>query len=365
MSALCLGDLWNEQVPTGVPGERIKFHTLIIVVMVLLLGGGVFSGCDVYKNKQADTRTVTDQLGRQVKIPKHPKKIAALHHFGGKILYALGKKDLLVEQSIYGLEALALKKVDKAFAALPNMIQSHGYNIEGIVSLNPEIVFLYASMDKVEMELYENAGIPVVAVKGETFEESFSAIRLMADILECPQAGEAYIHTCQGLLKMVQNRLKNYEGQRLNVLFAGPKSIYSVATGNMIQTRILDLSGARNVACDLNGFWADVSPEQIAAWNPDVIFLGSHLDTYGKEKLFENSHFQTIKAIKDKKVYSFPSNIGWWDYPAPHCVLGVVWSAKTLYPDLFKDIDLTKLANDFYKKRLGYSFEELGGRLDP
>jgi len=342
----------------------MKAEKISLTMTFFFIAVGLIAGCDFFKNPGKQTRIITDQLGRQVSIPTHPKKIAALHHFGGQIVYALGKQHLLIEQSIYGKEALALKKVDRDFAALPSMIQSHSHNVEGIVSLNPEIVFLYASMDKAEMDQFENAGIPVVAVKGETFEESFDAIRLMSDILDCPNVGETYIKTCQDLLQMVEDRLKDQVGTPRKVLFAGPKSIYSVATGNMLQTKILDLSGAINVGRKLNGFWADVSPEQIARWNPDVIFLGSYLDIYEKEDIVKNPHFQTVAAIKNQKIYSFPSNIGWWDYPAPHCVLGVVWSAKTLYPHLFEDIDMLALANGFYKKRVGYSFEALGGRLD-
>jgi iron complex transport system substrate-binding protein len=236
--------------------------------------------------------------------------------------------------------------------------------VEGMVSLNPDIIFSYASMDPSEIEQFEHTGVPVVAVRGETFEESFEAIRLMASILDCKDNGEAYINACRKLLDLVTERLSKRNSKPLKVLFSGPKSIYSVATGSMLQTRILELSGACNVAAGLAGFWADVSPEQIARWNPDVIFLGSSLDSYGRKNLFGNPHFQTVKAIKEKKVFSFPSMVGWWDYPAPHCVLGVVWSAKTLYPDLFFDIDMMALANRFYKQFLGYSFEELGGRLE-
>jgi iron complex transport system substrate-binding protein len=324
----------------------------------------VVSGCDFLSKEKAQTRTITDQLGRKVEIPRHPKKMAALHHFGGKIVYALNMQHLLVERSIYGLEAKALEKIDPAFAALPDMVQGHNFNVEGIVSLNPELIFAYASMDTTEMGQFENAGIPVVAVKGETLEESYEAVRLISDVLDCKKKGETYIQACRDLVDMVQSRLKGRVEKPVRVMFAGPRSIYSVATGNMLQTRILELSGAVNVAKELNGFWADVSPEQIAKWNPEVIFLGSYLDVYGKDQILENPQFQTITAIKEKKIVSFPSNIGWWDYPAPHCVLGVVWSAKTLYPDLFRDIDMTATANAFYKQFTGYGFEELGGRID-
>lgn len=334
------------------------------IIVVCLLSLCCISGCKFFEESYKETVIVTDQLGRKVEIPKQVKKIAALHHFGGKIVYALNQQHLLIEKGIYGREAIALNKIDKEFAALPDLSIGSNANIEGLVSLSPEIIFFYASGALSEMEQFKNAGVPVLAIKGETFEESFEAVRLMSNVLNCREKGEQYIKTCQNLLAMVENRLKDRVPQPLKVMFAGPKSIYSVATGNMLQTRILELSGAVNVADKLIGSWANVSPEQIAMWNPDVVFLGSSLDTYGKDKIFKNSHFQTVKAIKNRKVYSFPSNIGWWDYPAPHCVLGVLWSAKILYPEIFSDIDMMTQANQFYKKFVGHTFEEMGGRLD-
>ena len=146
-------------------------------------------------------------------------------------------------------------------------------------------------------------------------------------------------------------------------MFAGPKSVSMVATGEMLQTECLRLAGADNVACGLKGFWCDVSPEQVAVWNPDVIFLGSSKDSYDVDKVLKGSQFKTVTAVRQRRVYAFPSNVGWWDWPAPHCVLGVLWSAKTLYPERFADIDMRKVADDFYAKYLGHSFTALGGKL--
>ena len=47
----------------------------------------------------------------------------------------------------------------------------------------------------------------------------------------------------------------------------------------------------------------------------------------------------------------------------PHCILGLVWAAKTLYPERFHDVDMVKVADEFYRKYLGYSFKAMGGKL--
>jgi iron complex transport system substrate-binding protein len=332
--------------------------------LALCLGCLAQPGCSASETDDAGTITVVDQVGRTVTVPANIRRIAALHHFGGKVVFALGQQDKLVDQALYHRENLAMARVNAAFAAKPKLISGHNLNNEQMVALKPDIAIAYASFDPADIEQLENAGIKVIAIRGETLEESYAGVRLVARVLRCEQRGEEYIAACERLVRLVTERtapipLEN----RLKVMFVGPKNIYTAATGQMLQNTLLEAAGGRNVAASLKGFWAAVSPEQIAAWNPDVIFLGSSLDSYGADTVFSNRQFATVPAVRNRRVYVFPSNIGWWDYPAPHCVLGMVWAAKTLYPERFRDVDVKAIADGFYAKYLGYSFTSMGGKL--
>jgi ABC-type Fe3+-hydroxamate transport system, periplasmic component len=340
-----------------------KTHISLIIVVMLILSFTV-SGCATRTSTKETTITVTDQLGRTVTVPTNITKVTGTHHFGPNVVYALGQGDKLTDYSITGKLGSALSTVDKVYASKPVVSNGHDYNFETVIALNPQVAFVYASSDKDSIPQFENAGIKVVAVKGETMAESYEAIRLIATVLNCKEKGEAYIAECEKLLKLVQDRIGNIpEEQKPRVMFAGPKSVYTVASGDMLDTTLMELAGAVSVSKSIKGYWTEVSPEQVATWNPDVIILGSTLDTYGDDAIYKNSHFKTVKAIKDQKIYSMPSNIGWWDFPAPNCVLGVVWMAKMFYPDKFTDIDMTQVADDFYKKSYGHTFTEMGGKL--
>lgn len=339
--------------------------TLMRPLCLFFFLGSLFL-CSCSNSKAIDNATITvvDQLGRTVTVPKNIRRIAALHHFGGKVVFALGQQDKLVDQALYHRENQAMAKVNPSFAAKPKLIQGHNLNNEEMVALRPDIAIAYASFAPDEMAQLENAGIKVIAIKGETLEESYAGVRLVAKVLGCEKRGEEYIAECQGLFRLVKERTDRIPSEkRLKVMFVGPKNIYTAATGQMLQNVLLETAGGRNVASSLTGFWASVSPEQIAAWNPDVIFLGSSLDAYGADTVFSNRQFSTVSAVRKRRVYVFPSTIGWWDYPAPHCVLGMVWAAKTLYPDRFRDVDMKKTADGFYSRYLGYSFTEMGGKL--
>lgn len=337
-----------------------KVTVVLGVALLLILTAGCRHQPAMPENA---TVTVVDQMGRRVELPQNIRKIAAADYLGGIIVFALGQQDKQVHQALVGRPARAMAAVDAKFAALPQL----GYmtmNAEELAALGTQVVFVNVSFDKSRVEQMENAGIKTVAIKGQTLEDSFAAVRLAAKVLGCEDRGEEYIRECEKILAMVEGRISGIPAEkRPGVMFTGPKRLFSVAGGEMLQTSIIERAGGQNVAAGLKGFWADVSPEQIAVWNPDVVFLGSTFENYSTDALYNNPHLQTVKAIREKQVYAFPSNIDWWDFPAPHYVLGVLWTAKTLYPDRFSDIDMAKIADEFYMKFLGHTFTEMGGKL--
>ena len=332
-----------------------NFKKFISYFMFMLL----FAGCNAVGQGEKMV-AITDMKGRVVAVPEKVTRIAG----GSGIVYALHQQTKLVERGLYGKDAEALARIDPAFAVRPIILEVNKINIEELAGLRPQVVFAYASFNKSEIGAMESAGLKVIALTGETFAESFAAVELVGKVLQCEDRAEAYLKDCRRLLDLVSARTRDIPpDKRLRVMFAGPKSVSMVATGEMLQTECLRLAGADNVACGLKGFWCDVSPEQVAVWNPDVIFLGSSKDSYDVDKVLKGSQFKTVTAVRQRRVYAFPSNVGWWDWPAPHCVLGVLWSAKTLYPERFADIDMRKVADDFYAKYLGHSFTALGGKL--
>jgi len=311
------------------------------------------------------TITVTDQLGRQVTIPRNIERVSAWEtHIGVHIAYALGQQDKLVGEASLGMLGKVLGSVQRKNAMGTDAGRSHTPNLENLLALKPQVIFCEVSLDGSSIRQIEDAGLTVVAIKGETIEEGYEAVRLMAKVLGCEARGEEYINDCEKLLHLVEDRVSGIPvEQRMRVMVSGDRSVFSVASGQMLQTYILKKAGAYNVAEDLPGRWPVVSPEQVIQWRPDVILRGSSWEVFGMQDILDNPQLSTLTAVKEKRVYVIPSNIGWWDFPAPHCVLGIVWIAKTLYPERFADVNMTEVADEYYQKFFGRSFTALGGKL--
>lgn len=78
------------------------------------------------------------------------------------------------------------------------------------------------------------------------------------------------------------------------------------------------------------------------------------------DKVYSDSYWQAIKAVKDKQVYLIPSQpFNWYDRsPGVNIVMGIPWTAKVLYPDFFKDLDLATLTKEFYSNFYHYDMSD-------
>jgi iron complex transport system substrate-binding protein len=215
-----------------------------------------------------------------------------------------------------------------------------------------------------------SAGINAIRIKCESPRELIEGVRLIGHILGAEERAEEYVSFYNNVRKMISTRLRGLKSsQRVRVYISGSGGILSSCGRKMYQSTVIDQAGGRNVASSISaGGWANVSPEQLIRWNPSVIFAVQYGHSMTPcpatpEDIIKDSRFSTIDAIKNGRVYMFPSNISPWDYPSMQSVLGLLWAAKTLHPDRFKDINMTRFANEFYLKFFGKSFRQAGGSL--
>ena len=63
------------------------------------------------------------------------------------------------------------------------------------------------------------------------------------------------------------------------------------------------------------------------------------------------AQWQVIDAVKNHRVYLMPDYAKAWGYPMPEAMgIGELWMAKKLYPEKFKDIDMRKVADEWYQR---------------
>ena len=338
---------------------------LLLLIALLLLCLSVFVGCQNQSNEQEDLPegVIEDQLGREVVLPEQIDKVAATHIYGGKMLFAMGQKDKIAYQLQLGADVEALAEVDEAYGALPTVSSTpNGADSpESLAALGVDVIFFDVS-EVDEAAAYENAGITTVAVSGETFDEVYATARLMGQIFDNESRAEELISFIESKRELVASRTEGLkDDEKPVVLVTGSGGVYTAATSSMFQHQMIETAGGINAGAELTGRWARISAEDIIAMDPDYIILGSSFGVDTVESVLADPALQTVTAVKNQDVYIFPSNLGWWDFPLPQSVLGIIWTGTIIHPELFQDIDILAEADEVYQMIYGYTYTELGG----
>lgn len=344
--------------------QRTKKIILCLLVMVLCLM--FLTSCSSNNDSSSKENVIVDQLGRTVELPETIDKVCATHIYGGKMLFAMGQKEKIAFQMQIGADTEALAKVDDFYGSLPTVLTApNGTDSpEGLLDLGVDVVFTDAGKGEEDAEIFQNAGITAIAVSGETFEEVYETAHIMGKVFDCPERAEEVVDFIEDLRTMVSDRsAKVAEKDKPVVLVCGSGGVYTAATADMFQQEMVETAGGINAGAELTGKWANISAEDIILWDPDYIVLGSSFGVDDVESVLADPALQDVKAVKNKQVHIFPSTLGWWDFPLPQSVLGIIWTAKTVHPELYEDIDMLEMADNVYEFIYGYTYTELGGEL--
>ena len=118
-----------------------------------------------------------------------------------------------------------------------------------------------------------------------------------------------------------------------------------------------DAVGAINVAQELTtDNSVEVNMEQVYAWNPDTIVV-TNFTAAQPEDLMNNTignyDWSTVAAIQNGRVFKMPLGMYRSYTPGADTPVTLLWLAKSVYPELFEDIDITERARSYYKDVFG------------
>jgi iron complex transport system substrate-binding protein len=303
--------------------------------------------------------TLTDQAGSTVEVAQPVRRVISAHGPTTFLIYGVGAGDRLVAASYLGARdpagAAAMERIDPRFPEIQadDLFSQENFNIEEAVSLEPDLIAASARTQWVDVAA--ELGIPVIQYEGETPERLREAMRLTGQLFgpNAAAQAEAWVAYYDSVFDAVVAQTASIpDEERVNVLFTGTEPT-RVASGEMYQTSIIEAAGGTSASAELTGYWNDVNLEQIASWNPDVIIV----PPYGGasvEAITGSAEWQILDAVQAGRVYRMPKLVAPWDTPAPDSVLGIIWMAQLLYPDLV-ELDCAAEADFFYNTFYGYA----------
>ena len=122
-------------------------------------------------------------------------------------------------------------------------------------------------------------------------------------------------------------------------------------------SNMIELAGGKNAAEEITDtYWAEISYEQLLAWDPAYIILASDAD-YTVDDILNDENLKDCTAVKNGQVYQIPGDVEALDSPVPASILASVWLAGILHPEQVPADTYTTESNTYYETFYGISFE--------
>ena len=299
--------------------------------------------------------TLTDHAGRTVTIEDQPEKLVSGYYISTSAVIALDLEDALV-----GIEAKAAKRAIYKLSApqlidLPSVGTAKEFDLEGCAALEPDLVILPLKL-KNAAETLTSLGIDVLLVNPENQALLTDMINLIALAMGVPENAQALLDFTAQQESRLTEALANVS--KPSVYLAGNSSMLSTAGDAMYQSDMIRLAGGQNVASEIaDSYWVEISYEQLLAWNPEVIILASDA-SYTAEDVMSDPNLASCEAVKNGRVYQMPGDAEAWDSPVPSGILGAVWLAGALHPEVISAEESASIIDDYYETFYGFTYSK-------
>lgn len=307
--------------------------------------------------------TITDALGRTVTLPEPPQRIVLT----GKALFMIADAAYLFPGAADTVVAFGntgqgsgnfIQLIDPNYEEKAALESNAG--AEQVAALQPDLVILKSYLAESVGAPIEALDIPVIYVDFETPEQYDRDLAILGQIFGDEARATEVAAYYQGKMDSVVQAVAGAEKPSVLMLYYNNKDgniAFNVPPMGWIQTQMVEMAGGQPVWADANpgDGWTQVTLEQIAAWDPDKIFLISYFasPTEVVAGLQADPNWQAIRAVEDGELYAFPVDLYSWDQPDPRWILGLTWLADKLHPGLNPNFDITAEVEGFYSTLYG------------
>ena len=324
--------------------------------------------------------TVTDMIGREITVTPGSYRNVVCIGAGALRMYSyIGDVSLLagvedIDNTTLSERPMMFDSVARpyvlAYGDVFNTLPSCGVGgpmaqtaeAEKILSCNPDIVISeYEDVEKAQA-LQEQLGVPVVTLsagaKGVFDDAFYGSMKLLGTIFGEEEKAEA-------LCAFVESEAAEITARTAAVADEDKPSVYICGLGNWGTTDHLmtaenyisfQIANVKNVVSGLSmeGVGAIEEEKFVALGGEMDIIIMDAAAVKNIKPLYaeDNTMFDTCKAWTEGEVYlQMAYNAYYTNYEI--ALINTWFVAKTVYPELFQDIDLTEKTNEITEKFLG------------
>jgi iron complex transport system substrate-binding protein len=303
---------------------RYEWHRRILTIA--LAGALIASAAPTAFAADDTSRVVTDEVGREVKVPAEVKRIVTLAPNLTETIYALGLEDRLVGDTDFCDTPAAAK-------SKPHVGGPQNPSIEAIVALHPDLVLATTSINTIATaDALKRLGIAVYTTDPETVRGMLDSTSHVGDVIGAPQQGAELVGRMQQRLDALHAALS--ERPMVHVLFVvGLQPLQTIGQDTFIADA-LRWAGAESVLVSKQK-WPHLSLEEVVRLQPDyIVFTDAHIAGVGTElaDLRARPVWRDLDAVEQGHVVNLSEEA---TRPSPGLVDAIEQLAHDLHPEAF------------------------------
>lgn len=352
----------------------LKKRTAAIIVAIALAFGclGMVAGCSnssdssSTQSSQESTRTVTVD-GTDYEIPAEVDHVAPAIGALTQVTMMLSPDEGVVSATTTAQISDKFKEVLPAYEeGNPNGYDSS--DVEQVIESGAQVVYgpsaIYSDEQKQQLA---DAGIVFIPMNNiATVDGICNTTLAIGEILggDAETRAQEFVDYWKGNISDAEERTASLtDEEKPTVLnLAYNNGTWTTEAGQSMITSYIEAAGGISLSKDYESAQvsggagrgaggASVDEEQIVAWNPDYIITYS---TEATEALMNDPALANVSAVANGHVYTSPKGLYLWSVRSGEGALMTPWIGTKIHPDLFSDVDMVEMTQQFFKEYYSY-----------
>ena len=312
--------------------------------------------------------TIVDSADRTVTVKMPVERVIPTDYRATEALLAIGTRDMIV-----GVDRAFHERMPEfGLAELPEVaMHAQSIDYEAVLMLDPDLVVLPTWQANSADDIADHLpNVPVIVLGCTKRGTMVPDLKTMGMLLGKEDDASELIGWIESYAEIVEERTEDMSSEEMPTVYyeymSGMKKWWAIIPEDPSAGAVAEGCGGRNIAAGLPGTKCEVDAEWVIERDPDVMFCDlmkgfdsgpgkteADMEELLTKILADRPGFENVNAVKNGKVYLIDRDL----VSGPRWVIGHIYFAKWLHPELFEDLDPEAIHNEYLEKFHGIELE--------
>lgn len=260
-----------------------------------------------------------------------PERIVSLCPSNTEILFALG-----LEERIVGVDSHS--DYPQEVTKLPKVGPDLRINMEKVKALDPDLIVASLTVPGMErnIEALERMKLPYVVLNPQSIQETLDDILTLGEITKVLKEAHTLVEKINHTIESIKSETEKAQYRPRLYWEWWPKPLTAACRLSWVND-MSEISGGLNIFSHIERASSIVADSEILNQDPDIVLIcwwGDKMQKRMREdKILTWDGWESIKAIRDKRVYCIPECL--FGRPGPRIVDGLEMLSRIIHPEIF------------------------------